>query len=411
MPSKSSRAAVLEPETAKPARSSAHSDELKLRLYYLLLKCRMCDEKARILFRQSKFGGNFYSGVGQEATGVGAACTLRKDDWIAPSHRDWTSNIIKGAPLKFCFAQLFAKATSPDRGRSSPAHMGYPELHVITPASSIAGQLAIGTGVAFGLKRQGKDTVVVSFFGDGATSIGGFHEALNFAGVHKLPIIYVCQNNLWAESVPLRLQTALINLSDRAKAYGFPGVSVDGNNVLDVYDAATTAITRARAGEGPTMIECKTYRWYGHSEIDPAKYRTKEEVESWKKKDPVATFEKRLIEEGVLTEAQKNKFVQEINKEMDEAIEFAESSPYPDPSEITNFVWVDEKALQESQAKLALAEKAREQEEDSRTTTIELTPPSSRPRQSAAKAGASNGNSSGNSGNGRNGRNGKRGGR
>lgn len=409
MPSKGSRAAVLEPEAAKSAQSSTHSDELKLRLYYLLLKCRMCDEKARILFRQSKFGGNFYSGVGQEATGVGAACTLRKDDWIAPSHRDWTSNIIKGAPLKFCFAQLFAKATSPDRGRSSPAHMGYPELHVITPASSIAGQLAVGTGVAFGLKRQGKDTVVVSFFGDGATSIGGFHEALNFAGVHKLPIIYVCQNNLWAESVPLRLQTALINLSDRAKAYGFPGISVDGNNVLAVYDAATAAIARARAGEGPTMIECKTYRWYGHSEIDPAKYRTKEEVESWKKKDPVATFEKRLIEEGILTEAQKAKFVAEINKEMDEAIEFAESSPYPDPSEITNFVWVDEKALEESQAKLALAEKAQKQEEeDNRTTTIELTPPSSRPRQNSAKAGASNGAS----GNGRNGRNGsKRGGR
>lgn len=409
MPSKGSRAAVLEPEAAKPAQSSTHSDELKLRLYYLLLKCRMCDEKARILFRQSKFGGNFYSGVGQEATEVGAACTLRKDDWIAPSHRDWTSNIIKGAPLKFCFAQLFAKATSPDRGRSSPAHMGYPELHVITPASSIAGQLAVGTGVAFGLKRQGKDTVVVSFFGDGATSIGGFHEALNFAGVHKLPIIYVCQNNLWAESVPLRLQTALINLSDRAKAYGFPGVSVDGNNVLAVYDAATAAIARARAGEGPTMIECKTYRWYGHSEIDPAKYRTKEEVESWKKKDPVATFEKRLIDEGVLTEAQKAKFVAEINKEMDEAIEFAESSPYPDPSEITNFVWVDDKALEESQAKLALAEKAQkqEEEEDNRTTTIELTPPNSRPRQNSAKAGASNGSS-----NGRNGRNGsKRGGR
>jgi TPP-dependent pyruvate/acetoin dehydrogenase alpha subunit len=360
----------------------------------------MCDEKARILFRQSKFGGNFYSGVGQEATEVGAACTLRKDDWIAPSHRDWTSNIIKGAPLKFCFAQLFAKATSPDRGRSSPAHMGYPELHVITPASSIAGQLAIGTGVAFGLKRQGKDTVVVSFFGDGATSIGGFHEALNFAGVHKLPIIYVCQNNLWAESVPLRLQTALTNLSDRAKAYGFPGVSVDGNNVLAVYDAATAAIARARAGEGPTMIECKTYRWYGHSEIDPAKYRTKEEVESWKKKDPVATFEKRLIDEGLLTEAKRTKLVAEINKEMDEAIEFAESSPYPDPSEITNFVWVDEKALADSQAKLAIAEK--QQQEDDRTTTIELTPPSSRPRQNAAKA-SSNGNS------GRNGS--KRGGR
>src|SRR5579862_1250456 len=339
MPSKGSRAAVLEPEAAKSAQSSTHSDELKLRLYYLLLKCRMCDEKARILFRQSKFGGNFYSGVGQEATEVGAACTLRKDDWIAPSHRDWTSNIIKGAPLKFCFAQLFAKATSPDRGRSSPAHMGYPELHVITPASSIAGQLAVGTGVAFGLKRQGIDTVVVSFFGDGATSIGGFHEALNFAGVHKLPIIYVCQNNLWAESVPLRLQTALINLSDRAKAYGFPGISLDGNNVLEVYDAAQKAIGRARGGQGPTMLECKTYRWYGHSEIDPAKYRVKEEVEAWKKKDPVAAFEKQLMEKKLLNDAKKKQIADEITQEINEAVEFAEQSPYPDASELADHIW------------------------------------------------------------------------
>ncbi|MFZ0739827.1 MAG: thiamine pyrophosphate-dependent dehydrogenase E1 component subunit alpha [Candidatus Acidiferrales bacterium] len=336
MASKSSRA-VLEPDTEK----SAYPSDLLIGLYSMLLKCRMCDEKARILFRQSKFGGNFYSGVGQEATEVGAAYTLRKDDWVAPSHRDWTSNIIKGAPLKSCFAQLFARATSPDRGRSSPAHMGYPELHVITPASSIAGQLAIGTGVAFGLKRLGKDDVVVAFFGDGATSIGGFHEALNFAGVHRLPIIYVCQNNLWAESVPLRLQTALTNLSDRARAYGFPGVSVDGNDVLAVYDAATRAITRARAGEGATLIECKTYRWYGHSEIDPAKYRTKEEVESWKRRDPVATFERSLLEKKVLTDAKKTEIMAAINREIDEAVEFAENSPYPDPSEISNFVWIE----------------------------------------------------------------------
>ena len=234
MASKTHRA-VMEPEVEKNGTSS---NELHLNLYKMLVKCRMCDEKARILFRQGKYKGNFYSGVGQEATSVGTAFSLKKDDWIAPSHRDWTSNVIKGVPLKFCFAQLFAKTTSPDRGRSSPAHMGYPELHVITPASSIAGQLNVGTGVALGIKKLRRNDVVVSYFGDGATSFGGFHEALNFAGVHKLPIIYVCQNNLWAESVPLRLQTALTNLSDRAKAYGFPGVSLDGNNVLEVYDAA-----------------------------------------------------------------------------------------------------------------------------------------------------------------------------
>jgi len=321
---------------------SAYSRDLLLGLYRMLVKCRMCDEKARILFRQGKFAGNFYSAVGQEATEVGAAYSLRDDDWIAPSHRDWTSNIIKGAPLNLCFAQLFAKSTSPDRGRSSPAHMGYPPLNIITPASSIAGQLNVGTGVALGLKKLARDSVVVSFFGDGATSIGGFHEALNFAGVHRLPIIYVCQNNLWAESVPLRLQTALKDLSDRAKAYGFPGVSVDGNDVLAVYDAASKAIVRARAGEGPTLIECKTYRWYGHSEIDPAKYRSKEEVETWKRKDPIPRFEKYLIDRKVLTDELKAEVAAKITQEINEAVDFADRSPYPSPEEAPSFVWAPE---------------------------------------------------------------------
>ena len=337
--------AVAEPETEKAAPRKGerapgeYSPELLLGLYRMLVKCRLCDEKARILFRQSKFAGNFFSAVGQEATEVGAAYSLRQDDWIAPSHRDWTSNIVKGAPLKHCFAQLFAKTTSPDRGRSSPAHMGYPSLNVITPASTIAAQLSIGTGVAFGLKKLKRDSVVVSFFCDGATSFGGFHEALNFAGVHRLPIIYVCQNNLWAESVPLHLQTALKDLADRAKAYGFPGVSVDGNDVLAVYEAATKAIAHARAGEGPTFIECKTYRWYGHSEIDPAKYRSKEEVELWKKKDPIPRFEKYLLERKVLTEELKNEIAAQTTAEINEAVDFADQSPYPEPEEATDFVW------------------------------------------------------------------------
>jgi TPP-dependent pyruvate/acetoin dehydrogenase alpha subunit len=147
------------------------------------------------------------------------------------------------------------------------------------------------------------------------------------------------QNNLWAESVPLRLQTALKDLSDRAKAYGFPGISLDGNDVLTVYDAAQSAIARARAGEGPTLLECKTYRWYGHSEIDPAKYRMKEEVEAWKKRDPIVLFEKQLIEKKLLTEAKKTEIAAAVTKEINEAVEFAEQSPYPESSELTDHIW------------------------------------------------------------------------
>jgi TPP-dependent pyruvate/acetoin dehydrogenase alpha subunit len=334
MASKSSRA-VAEPELEAPP----HPAELLLGLYRMLVRCRLSDEKARTLFRQGKVAGNFFSGVGQEATEVGAAYSLREDDWIAPSHRDWTSNIIKGVPLKYCFAQIMGKATSPDRGRSAPAHMGYPPLNVLTPASTIAAHLNVGVGVALGLKMHRKDGVVMAFFGDGATSIGPFHESLNFAAVHKLAVVAVCQNNLWAESVPLRLQAPVKDLAERAKAYGLPGVTVDGNDVLAVYDAAGKAIARARAGQGPTLLECKTYRWYGHSEIDPAKYRLKEEVEAWKKKDPVTRFEKYLAEKKVLTEALKKKIAEETEREINEAVEFAEMSPMPDPAEAADFVW------------------------------------------------------------------------
>lgn len=326
---------MTEPAVVRPT----HPPELLLGLYRMMVKCRLCDEKARILFRQGKYAGNFYSNVGQEAGEVGAAYSLRPEDWIAPSHRDWTANIIKGVPLKYCFAQLYGKATSPDRGRSTPAHMGYPELHVLNPASTIAAQLMVGTGIAWGLKRKGSDAVVVAFCGDGATSIGWFHEALNFAAVHRLPIIYVIQNNFWAESVPLRLQTALQDLADRGKGHGIPGVSLDGNDVLAVYDAAVAAIARARAGEGPTVLECKTYRWYGHSEIDPAKYRPAEEVAAWKAKDPIPRFEQLLMANGVLTEASKKQIYEEINREIDEAVEFAEQSPYPAPEEALEHVW------------------------------------------------------------------------
>lgn len=315
------------------------SSEQLLELYTLLFKCRQVDERGRILFRQGKFKGNFYSAVGQEATLVGTLYNCRKEDWVAPSHRDMIAAVVKGVPTQYIIAQLYACVESPDRGRSTPAHFGYAPLNIITPASTIAAQLQLGTGVAWGMKMQGQDNVVFAFFGDGATSTGAWHEAVNFAGVHRLPIVYVCQNNRWAESVPLRLQTAAKDLADKAVGYGFPGVVTDGNDVLAVYAAAQQAVARARAGEGPTLIECKTYRWYGHSEIDPAKYRPKEEVEEWKKRDPVVQFEKLLLEQRILTEEKKQEIATAIKKEIDEAVDFAEGQPYPEPQEALDEVY------------------------------------------------------------------------
>ena len=310
-------------------------------LYYLLVLTRNLDERARKLFKQARFAGTYFSAVGQEATTVVPTYRLRKEDVVAPSHREIGANVSKGVPIKLIMAQIYARKTSPDKGKSHPCHYGYAPLRVITPASTVAGQVVVGTGAALAFKIKKEDNVVLSFFGDGATSRGGFHEALNFAGIHKLPIVYICQNNLWAESVPLSLQTALTDLSDRAKSYGFAGITIDGNDVMEVLRVSGEAIEKARRGEGATFIECKTYRWYGHSEIDPANYRTKEELELWMKKDPIPRYEKYLLENKILDEKEKNEILAKVEKEIDEAVDFAEKSPYPAPEEALEDVYYE----------------------------------------------------------------------
>ncbi len=315
------------------------SEDTLRRLYMYMLKCRMVEERARVLFRQGKFAGNYYAAVGQEATEVGATMDLLPEDTVAPAHRNFVTNIMKGTPLKLMYAQLYARKTSPDQGRSSPAHCGYAPLNIITPASTIDAQLAIGTGVALGYKMQNKPNVVVALHGEGATSLGFWHESLNFAGVHKLPIIYLLENNLWAESVNVKDQTAVEDLSVKAQAYGFPGVTVDGNDVVAVYREVRHAIERARRGEGPTLIECKTYRWYGHSEIDPAKYRSAEELEYWKSRDPIPAMQRYLQQRGLWSDQWKQELTDRINEEIDEAIQFAENSPYPEPEEALDHVF------------------------------------------------------------------------
>jgi TPP-dependent pyruvate/acetoin dehydrogenase alpha subunit len=327
-----------------PSPAVAHESPLishdKLRLLYAtMLKCRTLEERARVLFKQSKFTGNYYAAIGQEAAAVGTAIDLRPDDTIGPSHRDFITAFIKGAPLDKMFCHLFARANSPDKGRSSPAHFGYAPLNVITPSSTIAAQLNIATGVALANKMKKNDSIAVAYSGDGSTSLGFWHEALNFAGVHDLPIIFVCQNNLWAESVNLKFQTKVPDISIKAESYGFPGITVDGNDVVAVYRVAQEAFARARRGHGPTLIECKTYRWYGHSEIDPGKYRDPEEVERWKAKDPIAGMEKHLTSKGLFTPAWKQELLDAFNKELDAAIEIAEKSPLPQGVEALDHVF------------------------------------------------------------------------
>lgn len=328
------------PSTSSPTASSQLTTDKLKQLYSTMVECRMLEEKARVLFKQGKFAGNYYAAVGQEATEVGCAIDLEQGDCVAPSHRDFIANYIKGTPLKLMYAQLYARVTSPDKGRSSPAHCGYAPQNIITPASTIAAQLNIGTGVALAFKLQKKPNITMAFSGDGSTSLGFWHEALNFAGVRKLPIVYVVQNNLWAESVSVKLQTAVEDLSVKAQAYGFPGITVDGNDVVAVYRVAQEAIYKARNGGGPTLIECKTYRWYGHSEIDPAKYRTAEELEYWKtERDPLLIMENYMKEKKIWSDEFKQQVQANFTKEIDAAVEFAEQSKYPEPTDALDHVY------------------------------------------------------------------------
>jgi TPP-dependent pyruvate/acetoin dehydrogenase alpha subunit len=309
------------------------SEDVLLGLYTNLVKTRTVDERLRKLFRQGRYAGTYFSAVGQEATTVGPTYGLRKEDIIAPSHREIGAAITKGIPIEKIMAQVYARSNSPDKGKSHPCHYGDRELGVIHPASTVASQTIIGTGCALGFKLRKKDNVVLAFFGEGGTSRGGWHEALNFAGIHKLPIVYICQNNLWAESVPSTLQANIEKFSDRAKADGFPGVTIDGNDVITVHKAAAEAVARAREGSGPTMIECMTYRWYGHSEIDPADYRSNEELEKWKKEDPIPRLEKQLMELEILTTQKREALIVEINQELEQAIKVCEEKKYVEPEE------------------------------------------------------------------------------
>jgi TPP-dependent pyruvate/acetoin dehydrogenase alpha subunit len=317
-------------ESADLARYGLEPTELR-ELYTLLLRTRLLDERMRKLFKAGRFAGTYFSAVGQEATTVGPTYALRPTDWVAPSHRELGALVAKRVPVETILAQVYARRNSPDKGKSHPCHYSAPHHRFFTPASTVAGNTVVGVGIALAFKIRREDHVVACFFGEGATSRGGWHEALNFAGVHRLPVLFVCQNNLWAESVPASLQAGIVDFADRAKAYGIPNVTLDGNDVLEMYHHARAAVARARAGEGPTFIEAKTYRWNGHSEIDPADYRTREELEHWKAHDPVPRLEQRLRAAGVIDAGFAEQIAAEINLEVDAAAQVCEATPYAAP--------------------------------------------------------------------------------
>jgi TPP-dependent pyruvate/acetoin dehydrogenase alpha subunit len=309
------------------------SPEQLLEMFYWLKLIRAFDERLSILVKQGKVRSGVYTGIGQEAIIVGTGFGLRKDDYICPLHRDLGSFLMKGVEPGVMMSQMFAKTTGLSKGRDSALHSGVSELGIFGNTSMLGANLPVAAGLALTYKMERTDNVVVAYFGEGASNVGDFHEALNFAGVQRLPIIFVCENNQYAYSVPIEKSMAIDDVADRAESYGFDGVAINGNDVLAVYQSTQGALTRARSGEGPTLIECKTYRWHGHSEHDKAFYRTNEELAMWKSRDPIPTFTTYLKGLHVLSDQQEQDTIERVAKVIDEAVEFAMNAPDPKPED------------------------------------------------------------------------------
>lgn len=299
-----------------------------MELYRSMLLIRRFEETA---FEKALEGAydNYHGGMGQEANPAGVCYGLRKTDMTMITHRGLGVLIARGISVKDIFAGLYAKEPSPTRGRIPVYHMAEPSLGVLGGTSMVGSVIPLAVGSALATKLQGRDDVTVSFFGDGAVNRGDFHEGVNLASVRKLPIVFFCENNFYAKSTPLSETTAGGSIKARAGSYGIPGERIDGNDVVAVHETVQTAIARARGGEGPTLIECETYRWTPHSTAGDREFaRTEEELANWKAKCPVLRLEKRLLKEGHSTEEELKAIEEAIKKEVAEAVDFAEAAPY-----------------------------------------------------------------------------------
>ena len=309
--------------------------EQLLEMFYWVKLIRGFDERLSILVKQGKVRSGVYTGIGQEAIIVGTCYGLRKEDWICPLHRDLGAFLMKGVDARTMMSQMFAKATGLSKGRDSALHSGVNELGIFGNTSMPGANLPVAAGLAYTFKVEKVDNVVIAYFGEGASNVGDFHEALNFAGVQQLPIVFICENNQYAYSVPLEKTMAIDDVAIRAEGYGFDGVAINGNDVLAVYQATQGALARARGGDGPTLIECKTYRWHGHSEHDKAFYRSDEELAMWKSRDPIPTFTMYLRARHILDDEKLADVEGRVKATIDDAVDFATNAPDPKPEDAT----------------------------------------------------------------------------
>jgi pyruvate dehydrogenase E1 component alpha subunit len=314
------------------------------RLLVLMLRAKMLEERAIKLFTGGHSPGWIHSGRGQEAVGAGVCVDLAPDDIVFPTHRGRAASVARGIDFKRSLAELCGKVTGVSEGRSGYDYLSDKRLGVYNFFGPIGAMIAVATGVALSHQIQSKPGVIVCFFGDGAANHGTFHESLNVAALWKLPILYVCENNGWAQFTAQEWTTSVLDVAKKAPGYGIPGVIVDGNDVVAVWDAARTAVARAREGGGPTLLECKTHRWYGHYIGDPQKYRAKADVDRVPSLDPIPRFAARLIEDRVVGESEVAAIEAGITAELDEAEAFAMQSPLPEADAAFTHVYAERTA-------------------------------------------------------------------
>ena len=313
--------------------------ELALSVYETMQKIRLFELKALQLFEENKLRGSVHLYVGEEAIAASVCAHLRDDDYITSTHRGHGHCIAKGASLDTTMAELMGKVTGCCKGRSGSMHIADFEKGNLGANAIVGAGLPIAVGAALSIKLRKTDQVAVAFFGEGASNEGVFHEALNMAGLWKLPVIFVCENNGYGISVPQWQSTAVQDISVRAAGYDMPGVTVDGNDVLTVGGAFSEAVKRARSGEGPTLIECKTYRWFGHWTGDPCVYRTRAEVDEWKKKDPITSFRRVLTENYRVSLEHLDDIDAKVWELVEAAVTFGLESPEPDPARLLDDVF------------------------------------------------------------------------
>ncbi len=310
-----------------------------LEMYRKMLEIRCFEEKVYDLYGRNLVPGTIHLYAGQEAVAVGVCANLGRDDYITSTHRGHGHCIAKGARLDKIMAEILGKKTGYCKGKGGSMHIADFNVGMLGATAVVGAGIPIAAGAGLSIKLRRTTQVVACFFGEGASNQGTFHEGINMASTWALPVLFVCENNLYAMGTRQSRVMNIVNVADRAAAYGIPGKAVDGNDVLAVYEVAREAVARARREEGPTLIECKTYRQKGHSRFDPATYRSEDEVKRWLEKDPIQRLKTRLLKDNVLTEQKAKEIEDEIAAEVGKAVEFAEESPYPDPEEALEDVY------------------------------------------------------------------------